>query len=567
MTLPFESHQMRFLLFRLCLSSALACPALAQVSPLAPTSLVARLDSTFRARITDTAPGCAISVSLRGAPVIRRAYGVADLDAPYPIDSATVFEAGSVSKQFTAAAIMLLVYDGTLRLTDTVRKWIPELDPRLPAFTIRQLLEHQAGTREWSDLVEVAGWPRGTRLYAMPDMVALVARQSALNFPPGREYSYSNSNFILAAEIVSRAAKEPFAAFAARRIFAPLGMTQTRWREDFTTVVPHRAVAWTPDDNRVWHRDMPFENVIGPGGLLTTVVDLERWQENFRSGVVGGARFAADMQQPGVLADGRTTAYARGLEITRERGADVVSHGGSTAGYRAYLGRVPATGASVALLCNNGGLRSDLLGPELLAIANGDTSSTPDDVEPDLGPAATEGVRARLTGQFRNMRTRQTVQLRTFRDGISLNSWVGFRVQDAATFVSMDGARTLTVTYGRNGAVNHFRIATPGGDAIDYERAEKWTPTVSQRAEFTGEYRSADADANWSIRVVGDGLVVHARDGQTDAMVARYQDAFQVPSQGWLVTFNRDARGNITGLDVRTTRMRSLSFARKPRDR
>jgi CubicO group peptidase (beta-lactamase class C family) len=495
-------------------------------------------------------------------PPLSRSYGVTDLEWPTRIDSTSIFEAGSVSKQITAAAVLLLSYDGKLSLDDDVRRWIPELNASPGRITIRDLLHHQAGLRDWGDIVELSGWPRGTRVYQMREIIALIARQRARNFDPGVEYSYSNSNYVMAAAIVERASGEALPAFTARRIFTPLGMTHTSWRDDYSRRVAHRTVAWTPDDTGAWHEDMPFENVIGHAALLTTVHDLLRWQDNFSTGTVGGPRFATDMRRAGVLRDGRVTGYALGLEIGIESGASVVSHGGATAGYRAYLGEVPATGARVALLCNNGAIRSDLLGPQLLAMANGDTSAAVEEAPPALGPAATEGARAALTGQFRNLRTGQTVQLRPFRDGVTLNTWVGFRASGPNTFLSFDSARTLTVTAARNRSPMRFRIAYNSGDAVEYERADPWTPATAKLHEFVGTYASPDADATWALRVDRDTLRVTRRTGQTDDLVPAYRDAFRVPSQGWLVTFRRDTRGRVTGLDVRTTRMRAMRFIR-----
>jgi hypothetical protein len=216
----------------------------------------------------------------------------------------------------------------------------------------------------------------------------------------------------------------------------------------------------------------------------------------------------------------------------------------------------------VALMCNNGAIRSDLLGPQLLAMANGDTTTAAEESPPDLGPAAAEGPFAKLTGQFRNTRTGQTVQVRPFRDGVTLNTWVGFRARSATEFVSLDGARTLTVPAAGAGRPSRFRIAYGTGDFIEYARADAWAPGPPELTAFAGTYASTDADASWTIRVVNDSLRVLRRTGQSDVMTAKYADAFTVPSQGWLVTFRRDTRGRVTGFEVRTTRMRAMGFER-----
>lgn len=461
--------------------------------------------------------------------------------------------------------MLLLSYDGRLNLDDAVQRWIPEFAPRMPRISIRQLLHHQAGLRDWGNIVELSGWPRGTRAYAMPETVALIARQSALNFTPGSEYSYSNSNYVIAAEIVARASGESFSAFTQRRLFGPLGMNHTAWRDDYTRRVPRRTIAWTPTERGAWALDMPFESVVGHGGLLTTVGDLQRWQQNFATGAVGGARFTADMQRAGILSSGRASGYALGLELSREHGADVVSHGGSTAGYRAYLGRVPATGASVALLCNNGGLRSDILGPQLLALADGDTTAAADEVPPAFGPAAAAAEpHGPLRGQFRNERTGQAVQLRAFRDGVTLNTWVGYAAKGPNQFVSTDGSRTLSFIFARRSTVpTGFRIVA-GTDTVAYRRADRWTPASTALSSFAGRFRSTDAEAVWMLQLRGDSLRVLRRPGQSEVLVPVYRDAFQAPDQGWLLTFRRDGRNRVAGFDVRMTRMRAMPFVRVP---
>lgn len=307
--------------------------------------LALRIDRMFRAIDSATTPGCVVGVARDGHPLHYRTYGMTDFERPTPNDSATGFEAGSVSKQFVAAAVLLLSYEHKLSLDDDVRRFLPEFPVNAPRTTIRQLLTHQSGLRDYGDLLEFSGWPRGTRLDTQDEVLTLVARQSGRNFEPGAEYSYSNSNFVLAAVLVARASGESLTAYSRRAIFAPLGMTHTEWRDDITRRVNGRAVGWTPDDNGVWRIDMPHENVVGAGGLLTTVPDLMQWQAAFRTGTLGGPQFAADMERAGVLRNGRVTGYALGLEIATERGQRTISHGGWTTNMLADTARIGGSGA------------------------------------------------------------------------------------------------------------------------------------------------------------------------------------------------------------------------------
>ena len=313
-------------------------------------AVAAKVDQVFKAW-TDTTPGCAVGVSVNGRSVLERGYGMADLEHDAKNMGDTIFEAGSVSKQFTAAAVLLLAREGKLSLDDPVRKYVPEVPDYGAPLTIRHMLNHTSGLRDWGSVAAIAGWPRTTRVHTHAHVLDIVSRQKALNFTPGTAWSYSNTGYNLAAIIVSRVSGQSFADFSRERIFKPLGMTRTSWRDDYTRIVKHRAIAYEPAADG-YRQDMPFENVHGNGGLLTTVGDLLRWNENFVSPKVGDAAFLAEEQTPGRFADGKAHDYAFGLYVRPYRGVREVSHSGSTAGYRAFLTRFPDQHVSVAVLCN-----------------------------------------------------------------------------------------------------------------------------------------------------------------------------------------------------------------------
>jgi CubicO group peptidase (beta-lactamase class C family) len=310
------------------------------------------VDAVF-GRWTHDTPGCAVGVATQGKPVLERAYGMADLEFDVPNAPDTIFEAGSVSKQFTAMAVLLLARDGKLSIDDPVRKYIPELPDYGAPLTIRHMLTHTSGLRDWGEVEAIAGWPRTSRAYTHAHVLDIVSRQKSLNFTPGTEWSYTNTGYNLAVIIVSRVSGEPFAEFTRDRIFRPLAMTHTSWRDDFTRIVKHRAIAYSQASDG-WHEEMPFENVHGNGGLLTTVDDLLKWNENFANPVVGDAKLVAEEQTVSRLTNGEATGYAFGLSVGAYRGVREISHSGATAGYRAFLTRYPDQHVSVAVLCNAG---------------------------------------------------------------------------------------------------------------------------------------------------------------------------------------------------------------------
>ncbi len=262
---------------------------------------------------------------------------------------------------------MLLARDGKLSLDDQVRKYIPELPdyPLRPGsahrlrtahapLTIRHMLNHTSGLRDWGSVAAIAGWPRGSRAYTHAHVLEIVSRQHALNFPPGTRWSYSNTGFNLAAIIVERVSGMSFQEFTRTRLFQPLGMTHTSWRDDYTRIVKGRAQAYDERDG-AFHIDMPFENVYGNGGLLTTVGDLLKWNEHYDAPPAADAAMIAEQQTPGHFNDGRAHGYGLGLFVGTYKGLHEVFHSGSTGGYSAFLTRFPEQRVSVAVLCNAAG--------------------------------------------------------------------------------------------------------------------------------------------------------------------------------------------------------------------
>jgi len=362
----------------------------------------AAVDRVF-ARWTSATPGCAVGVAVGGKTVLAKAYGMSDLEHEVPNTVDTIFEAGSVAKQFTAMAVLLLVKDGKVSLDDPARKYVPELPDYGAPLTIRHLLNHTSGLRDWGSLAGIAGAPRTTREYTHAHVLDIVRRQRSLNFPTGTEWSYTNTGFNLAAVIVSRVSGMPFAEFSRTRIFTPLGMTRTSWRDDHTRVVKGRASAYASASDG-YHLDMPFENVHGNGGLLTTVGDLLKWNENFVTPVIGDRALLTTQSTAGQFNDGRPLDYALGLFVGEYRGARNIFHSGSTAGYRAHLNRFPATNTSVAVLCNlatgDATRSANLVSDVFLTGLKPVTPTTPTPPAPAMTPAPTAAQLAEFGGSY-----------------------------------------------------------------------------------------------------------------------------------------------------------------------
>jgi CubicO group peptidase (beta-lactamase class C family) len=325
-------------------------PARGDAQRVIPDSLVRRIDAVF-ARFTPATPGCAVGVFQNGKIAFAQGYGLASVEFAAPITPQTPFITGSLSKQFTAAAIALLVEQKRIALDDDVRKYVPELHDYGKRVTIDHLVHHTSGIRDWWALVDAAGM-RSDDGYTVDDVLSLAARQRHLNFEPGAEYNYSNTGYILLGAVVKRVTGKSLRDFAAEQIFGPLGMTSSHFHDDHNEPVRGRASAYSPLPGGAWRINVWNNDIVGQGGVMTTIEDLQKWDENFYTGTVGGKGFLARQLQRGKLNNDSTIAYAFGLEIGAYRGTPMVEHSGSTGGYRTDIARFPSAHTSVATLCN-----------------------------------------------------------------------------------------------------------------------------------------------------------------------------------------------------------------------
>jgi CubicO group peptidase (beta-lactamase class C family) len=520
-----------------------------------PADAASRLDRVFARWNLPQSPGCAVGVAQAGQPLLTRAYGMADLEHAIKNSPETIFEAGSVAKQFTSGAVVLLSLDGKLSLDDPVRKYVPEVPYYGTPITIRHLMTHTSGLRDWGSVAGITGWPRGARVHTHAHMLDIVSRQRALNFPPGAEYSYSNTGYNLLAVIVDRVSGMPFAQFTRQRIFEPLGMKNTQWRDDYTRIVKGRAQAYSTRQGG-FALDMPFENVHGNGGLLTTVADLLIWTENLQSGKLGGPAFLEAMHRPGVLSNGREITYASGLMIGTYNNTREVSHTGSTAGYRAFLGRYPEKGLATAVLCNVGNANPGQLGGQIAAIYLGQQRAQP---APALKAASTPAAdHTGKAGLYRHWRSNNVLAV-TSSDG-KLRVAETELVPLSATLFQM-GNRQAFFEPAPNGGRPRVRVTTAEGDTTFYEPTGAFTPTAAQLAEFAGEYYSPDAEVTFSAVIDNGALVLLRKPNTRIALTPLYTDAFQ--SQLGVIRFHRGANGQITELGISQARVYDLRATRQ----
>lgn len=543
---------------RLTLSALLivACTALpfeahGQVDP----SLAARVDEVFSEWSTDSSPGCAVGVTQNGETVLERAYGMADLEWDIPNTPETLFEGGSVSKQFTAAAVILLALDGTLSLDDDVRRWVPELPDYGHTITLHHLMTHTSGLRDWGSVASISGWGREDRAHDHDDVVDILSRQTRLNFEPGLEYSYSNSGYNLLAVVVDRASGVPFAEFSRTRLFEPAGMTRTQWRDSHRRIIRGRSSAY----NRVgegWEINRPVEFVHGNGGILTTVRDLGTWNQILTTGGPWGPEFLALMHRPGVLTDGSEIEYAGGLMLSPLENVQSVTHTGSTAGYRAYLGRFPEQGLSVAMLCNASNVSTGGSGGRVARAFLGD--AVQQEPAPDYQAESAGFDLEPFVGLYREPLTGGPLEI-TLRDGVLYARSTPLLPLSGSDFQVGNGDRRYV--FDRYGStVVGFRVEDWQYSDRRYERVTTWTPSAAELNAFEGEYHSEDAETTYRVTATESGLEIWQRPNNTFEVRPVYDDGFQ--SGGRIVRFLRDGAGHVSELSLSIGRVYDMRFQR-----
>jgi CubicO group peptidase (beta-lactamase class C family) len=519
-----------------------------------------RVDKIFAAYDKADSPGCALGVIRDGNFIYRRGYGMGSLELGVPLSPESVFYMGSVSKQFTAAAIVLAAEQGFLSLDDDVRKYIPELPDYGHTITLRQMLHHTSGFRDFETLLYLSG-RQISDPYSKHEMIELIARQKGLNNVPGDEWIYSNTNYFLLAEVMARATKKSLAAFAAENIFQPLGMAHTRFYDDHTVVVPGRIPAYDPGSDGKFLVDWStnFE-LIGAGGLMSTVDDTLLWDRNFYDNRLGNGEFLKEMQTRGVLNSGKKTDYALGLELSKYRGLQIVEHSGALFGYGTEILRFPEQRFTVVCLCNvssAGGAVTDLarkvadvylensLRPESRAVQSSGKGGFPD-------PSIFAGKYLDSSKHFVYSFTASGGNLMAW--GATLGRVGPNQFKDLGTG---------TITFEGTGESMKATLVTDGETFFSGNRIRAPHLSEADLTNCTGQYRSSELDATYDLSINQGGLILQNNQHVWNPplkLIPVARDEFE--SGEFNVVFIRDANHHVSELRVFTIRARDVRFER-----
>ena len=550
---------------------ALASPP-AWADPVAPSatqsaSRAQQVDALFAQWSRADTPGAAVAVVQDGQLVYRGNFGMADIERGRTIDASTSFHVASLSKQFTAFAILLLAQDGKLSLDDDVRQYVPELPDFGQTIRIRHLLSHTSGLRDQWNLLVMAGW-RMDDVITHDDVMRLVRRQHALNFAPGSDFAYNNTGYTLLAAIVQKVSGKPLAAFARERIFAPLGMQHTFFHEQYATLVAGRAQSYQPAAGGGYDGVALSYSTVGPTGLLTTADDLLLWAKNFDDGRVGGRSLLAQMQSSAVFNDGKPTGYGGGLDIGTYRGLKSIDHAGADAGFRSYLARFPEQRLTVIITGNGADVQASRLGQRIADIyLDGQLSPLPKPFPSYSDATQVPLAPARLDALIGTYALENGSAITFAREHGHLVGWTAG--DDKMPFYP-SGAREFFVKLSNAS----FRFDAPDSDGvigggtwlrnarvIGAKRIALARLPEQELQPLLGEYYSDELHALYTV-TAKDGSVVLAYSRGDIALAPFGKNSFVGPWPFGLVTFQCTASSHCSGFTVTESRASEVAFAR-----
>jgi CubicO group peptidase (beta-lactamase class C family) len=504
-------------------------------------------------------PGCGVGAVKDGQLVYKRGLGMANLDYDVPNTPSTLFNVASVSKAFTAASIVLLAQQGKLSLDDEVQKYLTEIPKYDHPVTLRHMLHHTSGLREYQALM-LFGGHNSDNAISEKQVLGMLARQRGLSFRPGTKYQYSNSNYQLLGAIVARVSGKSLRAFADENIFKPLGMKNTRYFDNRNEVVKNRASGYmVGQDNSVRVRASLFD-LVGGGGVLTTVEDMYLWDQNFHEPKVGGREMAQLLTAPGVLNDGEKINYGFGLFTNEYRGIPVFKHSGNMSGYRAQTITFPEKKFTAIALCNNSAILPHLIIEKLADIyldgqfpAAAAKSSKVDIASLPAGTPIPETEAVRYAGIFVNTDIYSNFRLsmregKLFMSGLAKGELPVTRTAEGRlVMVEGDSRYEMVPVLDKAGAVSEMKLPRSSGQADVFVRVKAPFDLPQKLAEYAGTYHSEEFNNDFVIRHDGGKFALRISESFEAPLAAAYEDVLTAANGQISLVFARGDNGKITG--------------------
>ena len=525
------------------------------------------IDSLFSEWDKPGTPGCALGIIQDGELVYAKGYGLANMEYDIPISPSSVFRIGSTSKQFTAACIVLLAEKGKLSLDDNLKGFFPDFPDYAKEITVRHLLNHTSGIRDYLQLAYLKGFGDDDH-YTDADVMEWLVRQSDLNFKPGEEFLYSNSGYWLLGQIVNKAAGMNMADFAMKEIFIPLGMESTHFHNDTKKIVKNRATGYAPTENGQYKISMTTLDMIGDGGIFTTINDIKKWDDAFYDSTVLSKEFWHLMTRQGVLNNGEVIQYASGLMIGDYKGLKTIRHGGAFVGFRAELLRFPEQNLSIAIFANradaNPVRKANQVADILLKGQLKEEGATKDEKQRPEAPVE-EYHFDQLVGNY-EIQPGIIVSLTIKNDSLNmLQLWDNQSynlVRNSGNTFQMPTEKDLAFTFSdlKDG---HTQTLLASQGSMESKAKRKETVDVSgiDLNNYTGNYYSQELDVTYHF-AVDNGILKGKIENKPSLMDCTVTGMDEVAMELGQIRFQR-TEGIISGFELDSGRVKNLKFDKR----
>lgn len=525
------------------------------------------IDSIFAEWNKEDVPGCALGIIKDGDLIYAKGYGLANMEYDIPNSSSSVFRIGSTSKQFTAACIVLLAEQGDLSLDDNLRSFYPDFPAYAEKITVRHLLNHTSGIRDYLQLSYLKGL-EGDDYYVDADIMNWLVNQSDLNFQPGEEFLYSNSGYWLLGQIVNKVSGISMAAYAEKEIFEPLGMDNTHFHDDHTRIVKNRASGYMPDNEGGYRISMTTLGMIGDGGIFTTINDIKKWDDAYYDSSVLSSTFWGMMTAQGVLNDGELIDYAAGLMIQDYKGLKTIRHGGAFVGFRAELLRFPEEKLSIAIFANRGDANPSRMADELADILLKDKLvEEPVAVEEKKQTIDIPKVEFELSQLVGNYEIQPGVAVKLSQKNDSLNvvqSWNKssyniVKVKGNTFQIPNDEGLSFTFSDLKDDFTQTLTVLQ-GGREILASRREVFDASSLKLEDYTGSFYSDELDVYYHLTLEGEVLKLRIGDALSGSD-CQIIDAEMFSTNLGMLRFTREGE-LISGFELDSGRVKNLKFTK-----
>lgn len=528
------------------------------------------IDKIFAKWDNPDSPGASIGIIKDGKLVFARGYGMANLEHDIPNSPQSVFRIGSTSKQFTAASIILLAQKGKLSLDDSLEKYFPEFPNYAKQITITQLLNHTSGIRDYLSLAYLAGMGDDD-FYTDKEILTWLTNQQHTNFKPGEKFLYSNSGYWLLGKIVEKAYGKNMAVFAHNEIFIPLKMNNTHFHNDHNQIVKKRASGYSPNDKDGFQISMTTLDMIGDGGIFTTIEDIKKWDDAFYHSEILNKDFWKMMTEQGRLTNGEQINYAAGLNIGSHKNLKTISHGGAFVGFRAELIRFPDQKLSIAIFANRGDADPSGMSLQVADImlkeyysqeANSETKTERVVSEVSLSDKELQkwvgnywypknDYSRKIYFKDKALYYYRSERSETKLIPISKSEFTMAGSGEVSIKFNVDDQHIKNMSFSVNGAVPNKATAY-----------KKVNYTTEQFKAFSGEYCSPELNVTYTFKIKKEQLVLFINNKEKSSLTSVKENTLVHDRYGTFY-FSRDKSGKVIEFKLFAGRVKNLLFIRK----